>query len=385
MKCRICASENLIQIFNNTNCPKTSHKYLTAQELDGDYRVTVRVLECLECKTVQIMDAYPGEEYVSDYQRNISFSKSALSHMKEMAEALAGQGVTNVVEIGCGNGTFSRLLQSSRENGKIKVTAFEPSKAAYKAAKESGIDVHNVFFDKFLPEEFSDFDGFALRFVLEHLDDPKGILNEIKNRCREGAAGLIEVPNAQKQFIENRWFDFFPEHILYFTPTTLRTALERFGFNVLWIKTTTQDEFLVAVVKIPGEKKESPPAKITEDTSTHIPESLPKEMLEKFCRLANGLTYVWGASGGATTFLSSIPADIFDSKNIKYIVDSDSNKWNLYASGSKLKIVPPEEVVKNPPETIIIMAMSYEKEIREQLGALGYSGKIRSLAECLKN
>lgn len=366
MQCRICESKNIIQIFENENCPKTSHKFLTEQELEKDKQVKVTVLKCNDCDTVQLAEAYSEEEYVSDYQRNITFSKSANAHMLAMTSKFASYGVKKVAEIGCGNGAFSILLKASTNN-EANITAFEPSKAAYNTAKQNGLEVHNVFFDETLPKEFKGYDGFALRFVLEHLDSPNKILGEIKKRCLPGAVGLVEVPNAQKQFIENRWFDYFPEHILYFTPTTLSFTLERLGFEILWLESTMNNEFLSAFVRVAKQK---------------VLET-PEQTKEKFCKMVQGTTFLWGASGGATTFLSYISSDKECCKNIQYIVDSDVNKWGLFASGSKVKIVPPEEIQKNPPETVIIMALGYEKEIRKQLESMEYKGKIRSLSECL--
>jgi SAM-dependent methyltransferase len=366
MKCRICKSGSLKEIFKNNSCPKTSHKFLTKQELATDKMSSVRVLKCNICGMVQLADAYSEEEYVSDYQRNISFSKSALLHMSTMASDLAGFGVKNIVEVGCGNGTFASLLKDS-SGGKIKTTAFEPSKAAYKAAVKRGVKVYNRFFDKTLPKNISNFDGFSMRFVLEHLDDPNGILNEIKKRCKPGAVGLIEVPNAQKQFADNRWFDYFPEHILYFTPYTLAYALNNLGFEILSLKTTMKEEFLAILVRVPEDKI----------FKNH------EQMKKQFWSMVKGSTYLWGASGGATTFISSIFGSKTYPKNIRYLVDSDVNKWGLFASGSKVEIVSPKEVQNNPPDTVIIMAVSYEKEIREQLKSMGYKGRVRSMAECL--
>jgi len=366
MKCRICKAKNLEVIFENNNCPKTSHKFLTRQELKKDKRVAVRVLKCHNCNMVQLQDAYAEEQYVSDYQRNITFSKAANTHMLAMAGRLAVHKVKNVAEIGCGNGAFSMLFKASTD-AQAKITAFEPSKAAYSTAKKNGVNAYNVFFDKALPKKFKGYDGFAMRFVLEHLDNPNGIFNEIKKRCVSGAVGLIEVPNAEKQFLENRWFDYFPEHILYFTPATLAYFLEGLGFEILWLEATMNSEFLAALVRLPKWQAKASPEKTK----------------EKFVEMVEGKTYLWGASGGATTFLSSMFADKIVSKNIGYIVDSDVNKWGLYASGSKVKIVSPEMVKNKPPKTIIIMAMSYEQEIRQQLKDMGYKGKVRSLQECL--
>ena len=77
MDCRLCGSGLLEEIFRTDRCPKYSHKYLAEREFQDDAVFELGVLRCKNCGLVQIEGDFPDDEYSSDYQRNISFSKSS--------------------------------------------------------------------------------------------------------------------------------------------------------------------------------------------------------------------------------------------------------------------------------------------------------------------
>ena len=318
--------------------------------------VAISASRCRKCDTIQVPEDFPSEEYVADYQRNISFSKSAVGHAEKMADKLAGFGMKNFFEVGCGNGLFSEAML--RKN--VKVTAFEPSKAACNAARARGVDAHNRFFDSTLPNNFSGYDAFALRFVLEHIPSPIQFLESVKDRCMDGAIGLIEVPDAQKQITQKRWFEFFREHTLYFTPQTLVSAISRSGFEVLEMESTLSGEFLSVIVR--------KPAKDRFDWSLAKTKKEVSRMIEPAKR-----TWAWGASGAGITLLASCG---LGPKQVEFIIDSDKNKWDMFASGSRIKIVAPERLRASPPDNILILSLPYENEIKKEIRSLGFKGKI---------
>jgi SAM-dependent methyltransferase len=356
MRCRICGSEDLEVIFRNDKCPKYSHKYLTKEQLANDSFVDISASRCRKCDTIQVPEDFPGEEYVADYQRNISFSKSAVEHVEKMADKLSAFRVKNFFEVGCGNGLFSEAMLRR----KVKVTAFEPSKAASNAARARGVEVHNRFFEPNIPASFSGYDAFALRFVLEHIPSPVHFLESVKDRCVDGAVGLIEVPDTQKQIMQKRWFEFFREHTIYFTPQTLVSVISRAGFEVLEMESTLNGEFLSVIVRKPTKDRfDWSKERMKDDVSCMI------EPDKK--------TWAWGASGAGITLLAGCG---LDSSKIGFIIDSDKNKWGFFASGSRIMIVPPEKIQDSGPDNIIIMTPAYESEIKKQIRSLGFKGKI---------
>ena len=55
----------------------------------------------------------------------------------------------------------------------------------------------------------------------------------LSNNITEEAVGIIEVPNFDMMLSNNLFSEFIPDHIFYFTEKTLRSTVERAGFEVI--------------------------------------------------------------------------------------------------------------------------------------------------------
>jgi 2-polyprenyl-3-methyl-5-hydroxy-6-metoxy-1,4-benzoquinol methylase len=325
----------------------------------------------MECNTIQLSEDFE-EAYEDDYQRNTSFSKSALAFIEENInnyEALQkGLEKKNIVEIGCGDGLFSELLL---KRGAV-ITGFEPSKAASLLAEKRGVKVINNYFDKKTATFPEKFDGFVIRFVLEHIPKPNEFLNLINENCKEGAIGLIEVPSFEKMLKEKRYFEFFREHVIYFSGNTLTHVLNRNGFELLKYYTVMNDDYLVAIVKkVTLNKKLKEFNESQDKINTHLNKMI-NEITLKNKRIA-----FWGASGGGVSLINY--ANI-NSENVKCIFDSDPNKWERYTFGKTIKIVEPTEEKISSIDAIIILSMTYENEITLRLkNEFHFKGMIGSL------
>jgi len=360
MNCRVCKNEPLEAVFESEKCPKYSHKYLAESELASDGTMRLKVGKCRACGLIQLSEDFPEEEYSADYQRNISFSKLAIAHVERFACLLYEKyGARNIVEVGCGNGLF---LSAMKKMG-AKTIGFEPSVAAARTARESGLAIRNEFFCPEADSRFSDYDSFAMRFVLEHVPDPVGVLREVGSRCRDGSVGLVEVPNAEQQVRGMKWFEFFREHTFYFTPQTLAHVLSLSGWELVEMHLTMGDEFITAIVK-----KRAGGVKEWKQGETA---RLLRGMLGNSRRV-----WAWGASGAGITLLCECG---ITSRDIEFIVDSDRNKWGLHASGSRIKIVSPEKLAECRPDAVIILSTAYEGEIQKALSEMGYVGKVGSV------
>ena len=68
--------------------------------------------------------------------------------------------------------------------------------------------------------------------------------------------------------------------------------------------------------------------------------------------------YAYGTSIGATVFITQ-----YNLKNsIKYLIDDDSYRQNLYSPGYNI-YVKSNDIIKNKPDLIIILAPLYAKQI----------------------
>jgi hypothetical protein len=65
--------------------------------------------------------------------------------------------------------------------------------------------------------------------VLEYILDVIGFLLAIRESLKPGATGLVQVPSLEQEGA--RFYDFFPDHLNYFSARTLRLALERTSYD----------------------------------------------------------------------------------------------------------------------------------------------------------
>jgi len=352
--CRICGSICLKKIFENKDCPAVSHMYLK-QPADDSYQ-PLTVVICGRCHAIQLEEDFDASKYKQDYQRNISFSQQANKHCIAAAGRLVellpkrSNDHYRFIEIGCGNGLFMETLKMRYPA--MALEGYEPSKAAADSAKCRGLDVKNEYFTK--DSMTGKHDAFAIRFVLEHLGDPIKTLSSLVPALAIDAVGLIEVPNASKQLAEGRWYDYFHEHILYFTPESLMATISKSGFEVIELSLTNNEEFIRAYVRM------RPPA---------MP-SIGKPYAVSY----PGKVYAWGASGSAAVWLSL-------TRGISCIIDSDANKHGLFLAGSGLQICRPSKIIEDPPDTIVITASTYQSEIAAQIKSMGFKGRIESFKD----
>jgi len=146
-----------------------------------------------------------------------------------------------VLDLGCGDGIFLQLL---KEKG-IKGQGLDISEVAVQKAKSQGLLVEQFdFSQKPLPFADNSFAAVVLLDVLEHLYQPKDILQEAARLADEL---IVAVPNfnslpARLQTLLGR----VPEnnlpkkgHIYWFNLSVLSEILQNSGWKIIELKTNT--------------------------------------------------------------------------------------------------------------------------------------------------
>jgi 2-polyprenyl-3-methyl-5-hydroxy-6-metoxy-1,4-benzoquinol methylase len=135
------------------------------------------------------------------------------------------------LDCGCGQGL---LLHGLRERGWNVVGTELTDEAARFARSVLSL---NVLVGDLSDLQLKDgaYDVIILRHVLEHVDDPAGVLREARRRLRNGGLVLVAVPNfgsVEAGVWKRHWFHLdVPRHVTHFTPTTLRRLLEEAQFR----------------------------------------------------------------------------------------------------------------------------------------------------------
>jgi 2-polyprenyl-3-methyl-5-hydroxy-6-metoxy-1,4-benzoquinol methylase len=154
--------------------------------------------------------------------------RTARAYLKFMRRAGAGAGV--LVDVGCATGVFACEAQASG----WQVTGVEPSAWALSQARACGPGVNWITAtleeSEFAPASV---DAVTMWDVLEHLPRPIAALSHVRAWLKPGGRLFLNVPNMESgvaRLLGPRWMLLLREHLWYFTPRTLRLALQAAGF-----------------------------------------------------------------------------------------------------------------------------------------------------------
>jgi len=176
--------------------------------------------------------AYAGGDYLAEEAQRRHESRIRLDLLAQLTPPPA-----RLLEVGAAAGF---LLDEARARGYAAV-GLEPNDAMAARARETlGLDVRTGRLGE-LPLDPAGFDAACAFHVVEHLDAPLGALRALHAALKPGGHLLVEVPNAQSAAARRlgaAWQPLdLPYHVGHHGPRSLRTLLERAGFEVLRVDT----------------------------------------------------------------------------------------------------------------------------------------------------
>jgi SAM-dependent methyltransferase len=136
-----------------------------------------------------------------------------------------------VLDVGCGRGVIlGALADRGFEVHGVEISA----EAARGADPRAEIRIARKLSDAGYADET--FDEVIIWHVLEHLDDPRGAIEEIHRILRPGGRLIVAVPNfgsLQARWSGSAWFHLdLPRHLYHFPLPALKRLLARCGFRV---------------------------------------------------------------------------------------------------------------------------------------------------------
>lgn len=367
--CRLCFNNELIEFLTIPNSSSNISRMLKIEEIGLLKPIELKVYKCSQCGFVQLNETLEDDFY-DDYLMTASHSKQMLAFQLEQAKDFVKRynlkGKT-VVDVGCGDGNFMiKLIEAE-----VNVAGIEPSSKFRKEALKKGLNVSEGYVTKATPIPGGPYDAFVTRQVFEHVPNLHDFLQGIKKSIKPGAAGLVEIPSLEKAIKDKRFYDFFADHLNYYSQDSLKLVLELNGFIVDEVTDGMYGEYNIAYVRSkPIENLEF--KKSMESIVLKI-NDLIQNNIEKGKK-----TSIWGAGGKGVSTMA-----VANIKGIEYVVDSDLHKQGLYTPIQHFPIVSPDYLKKNPVDCIIVTALAYKNEILNQLKNLGFDGKIILLGEDL--
>lgn len=327
-------------------------------------------------------------DYSAAYENSLHFSPSFQAYADELASRLIdthGLKGRRIVEIGSGPGHFlAALCDQAEATGLGFDPSFDPARSH--PVESDRIQIRAEAYPPADPEAAVDADFICGRHVLEHLQDPVGVLRRIRESIGERLdVGLyFEVPNTT-WILENRavW-DVIYEHVNYFTEPALdhllaQSGFERtdggvsFGEQYLWVEASPapMDRVVDPISSADLERL----TKLVESFETDIRGAIERWSREVDTMVEAGPVALWGTGSKGVTFLNLVPAG----REIASVVDINPRKHGLFVPGTGQRVVGPEDLIADPPTSVIVMNPLYRDEIAETLSGLGITADVVSL------
>ncbi|HEU4711529.1 MAG TPA: class I SAM-dependent methyltransferase [Pyrinomonadaceae bacterium] len=201
------------------------------------------VVACLECDSVYTPYSpwYTSADFYTGFYLNQDELSPPTFVNQRLAEITAEFGPykqnNRLLDIGCGAGN---LLQAARKHG-WDAQGLEVSAGAVKHVRGLGFEVfEGELQDAAFPSQH--FDVITAVELLEHLVDPKPLLNEVARILRPGGLFWTTTPHARGlsgRLLGLNWRCVWPpEHLQLFSIRGLTKLLRDAGFRQLRIKTT---------------------------------------------------------------------------------------------------------------------------------------------------
>jgi len=221
-KCLICNSPNLAAL-------KGYEKHQLCQCKQCGFIFMIRVPTLAELQAHYGMYSYGDQQYLSPITID-SFNKLLDEFEKYRKNNL-------LLDVGCGQGWF---LETAKKRGWV-VYGTEYSEQAVKICTNKGIIMKQGVLN---PADFGDlrFDIVYSSEVLEHINNPLPELSNINSLLRSGGLLYLTTPNFNC-YLRYKYKDAYniieyPEHLSYYTPTTLNNVLLKTGFKRTKLLTT---------------------------------------------------------------------------------------------------------------------------------------------------
>jgi hypothetical protein len=390
--CRACGSHDLLPVLDLGDQP-LANGLRAARDLDRpEPRFPLALVRCESCSLVEILDSVPPEALFGDYPYFSSVIKALVAH----AHALAVENTDRfdlgpdslVVEIASNDGY---LLQHYRDAG-IPILGVEPARNIAPVARERGIPTRCEFFGSEVAQQMVaegiQPDVVHAHNVLAHVPELGSFVDGLRTLLQGGGVGVVEVPYV-KNLIDDCEFDtIYHEHLCYFSLTAIdrllrlhRLELERVeriaihgGSLRLFIRAAGRarpDGTARALLEEEEEWGVDEPGAYREfgDAVMAMKSSL-RAMLEELKRDGARIA-AYGAAAKGSTLLNTFE---IGAETLDFVADASPHKQGHYMPGTALEVRPPEALVDERPDYVLLLAWNFADEILAQQHAYRAGG-----------
>ncbi len=233
--CWICDSDKVLPWK-----PRSLDRPLAPEDLqitDKRYGLTLALLKCQSCGFL-FADAAQVDDLVGLYEQldDAGYLESSDARVRQMKWLIqiamqVHPQAKRLLDIGAGIG----LLVAEAQAQGMTAVGVEPSRHLTEIGKSKlGVDLRQGIFPH--PDLSGEkYDLVCLVDVIEHVQNPVGLLRDIGQALAPGGRAIVVTPDVGSlaaRMLKRRWWHFRLAHIGYFNSSNLSLAAERAGLHV---------------------------------------------------------------------------------------------------------------------------------------------------------
>lgn len=381
--CRSCGNRQLELIFSLGKTPLANALLTAAQLAQPEPTHSLTLTFCPECSLVQLQETVSPEKLFREYFYFSSFSDTALANARQLCDRLVAQRRLNeqslVVELASNDGYLLQYYQ--RHN--IPILGIEPAENIARVAREErGIPTLAEFFGRDLAlalrRNGQAADVIHANNVLAHVPDLNGFVAGIGLLLKDTGIASIEVPYVKDLGDRCEFDTIYHEHLCYFSLTALERLFQRHGLYLadverleihggsLRVFISKQPGSSPAVAALLAEEREWGADRIDfyRDFSRKI-DKLRRNLVGLLDDLKqrNKQIVGYGASAKGSTLLNYFG---IGRETLDYLVDRSTVKQGHYTPGTHLYIHPPEKLLVDQPDYVLLLTWNFTEEILAQ-------------------
>ncbi|WP_086822450.1 class I SAM-dependent methyltransferase [Allokutzneria sp. NRRL B-24872] len=393
LSCRLCGARELHSVLDLGASPPCE-LFLTEAQLDEPeptYPLHLRV--CAQCLLAQLPPLIKPEETFTEYAYFSSFSTSWVEHARRFVETATrriGLGPDSfVVEVASNDGY---LLQHVVAAG-IRCLGIEPSVNVGDAAREKGVPTVTEFLAPDSAGRVRAQHGAAnlvvANNVYAHIPDVLGFTQGLRELVADDGWVSIEVQHLLTLIKHTQYDTIYHEHFQYYTVASAQRALAAGGLELVDVELVPTHGGSIRLWARPFGTGSTPTAAVEEvlaeeraaglhDVSGYgqFSQAVQRSRWELMAFLIEaaeqGKTVVgYGAPGKGNTLLNycGVRPDL-----LRYTVDRNPYKHGRYTPGTRIPILPVEQIAEDRPDYVLILPWNLREELTEQLSYVGEWG-----------